>query len=90
MEWCAPTHLSFCHPFVHKLPYIRTFHPPEPQKSAVLVRKLLIHSAEHYVLAPLFNTVLTRVESFLTFCNRSLTKLATRFWHQFGTSLAPV
>nr|DAV24161.1 MAG TPA: Fruit-specific protein antiparallel, PLANT PROTEIN [Caudoviricetes sp.] len=30
-------------------------------------------------MAPLFNTDLTRVKSFLTFCNWCLTKLATRF-----------
>ena len=37
-------------------------------------------------MAPLFNTVLTCVESFLTFCNGGLTKLATRFMPQFGRS----
>ena len=65
--------------FVHKSAYARTYTRPNLKKTAIFVRKSLIHSAEGYVLAPLFNTVLTRAKSFLTFCNGRLTKLATRF-----------
>ena len=81
---CVP---AFAHPFVHESAYTRTYAHSNLKKSAVSGRKSLIHSAEHHVLAPLFNTDLTRAKSFLTFCNGCLTKLATRFWHQFGTSL---
>ncbi len=70
---------AFAYPFVHESAYARTYTRPNLKKSAVFGRKLLIHSVEGYVLAPLFNTVLTRVKSFLTFCNGCLTKLAARF-----------
>ena len=58
---------AFARPFVHELTYARTYTRPNLEKTAVFVRKSLIHSVEGYVLAPLFNTVLTRAESFLTF-----------------------
>ena len=82
--------LAFARPFVHESTYARTYAHPNLKKSAVFVRKSLIHSVEHHVLAPLFNIVLTRAKSFLTFCNGCLTKLVAQFMPQFGRSLAVV
>ena len=58
---------AFTRPFVHESAYARTYTRPNLKKSAAFGRKSLIHSVEGYVLAPLFNTVLTRAKSFLTF-----------------------
>ena len=76
---CALTQyrMLFTRHFVRKLTCARTYAHLNLKKSAVFDRKSLIHSVEGYVLAPLFNTVLTRAKSFLTFCNGCLTKLAT-------------
>jgi hypothetical protein len=84
---CVP---AFARPFVHESAYACTYTRPNLKKTAVFVRKSLIHSVEGYVLAPLFNTVLTREKSFLTFCNGCLTKLVAQFMPQFGRSLAVV
>ena len=43
--------------FVHESAYARTYTRLNLKKTAVFVRKSLIHSVEGYVLAPLFNTV---------------------------------